>query len=787
MMDTDCRIQRCNRAAQTTYGDQIIGRYCWEVVSCAREQLRACPISDMCRSGGRTSTEVLVDTRWLNCTLDPLVGKDGKICGALHVLWDITSRKHAENSLQAANADLERRVAERTLELGRAHHSLHHAERRLRRLIEQAPTAIAMLDRKMNYLAVSQRWLNDYGLESGDCMGRSHYEVFPGCSDGWKTAHRRTLAGEILRPTEDQLVRADGSVQWLRWEFRPWLDDQEAVGGVIVFTEDITDHRRAEETLQESEEKFRRLFATISDAIFVFEAETRRFVEANAAALRLYGYTHEELQERTAMDLTAEPEASAASIAEIKAGAVNRIPLRLHKKKDGTVFPVEICASAFVLRGKTLYCGIVRDISERQRTEGLLQKANGTLRAIRDCHEAMIRAGSEQELLNEVCRIIVQRGGERMAWVGFAESNSHKSVRPMAAAGVSSEHLKNARLTWANGPRGRGPSGTAIRTGRPALCRNTQTDPGYAVWRKAAKHHGWGSVLALPLTADGRCFGALAIYAQEADGFDEGEQLIFTDLANDLAFGINTLRLRAERARLEHEILISIEREQERIGRELHDGLCQLLVGAKFRSVYLQNLSPAKRAVVAREAKSLETLLNLAIQQARDLARGLNPVEVTSGGLAAALHKLAADVESAHGVHCSCQAAATVKISCQHAAHHLYRIAQEAVQNALKHAGAKNISISLARTQDHLMLTVKDDGEGLPQRRKKTGMGLENMQIRAKLIGGGLEIRRRRHGGTEVACALPINPKNKHAAFPPRNDSPTQTSDFSGGRPSDHP
>jgi len=237
---------------------------------------------------------------------------------------------------------------------------------------------------------------------------------------------------------------------------------------------------------------------------------------------------------------------------------------------------------------------------------------------------------------------------------------------------------------------------------------------------------------------------------------------MFTDLANDLAFGIHTLRLRAERAQLEDEILKSSEREQERIGRDLHDGLCQLLVGAKFRSVYLQKISGDRPRTVAREAKALETLLNHAIEQARNLARGLNPVHVTPAGLVAALQKLADDVESAQRVHCFARFPKPVDIRDHHTTYHLYRIAQEAVQNAIKHARAKNISIAVTQSDHRLRLVVKDDGVGLPRVPRKTGMGLNNMRTRARIIGGRLEISRRRLGGTTVSCELPANEKNDH-------------------------
>ncbi|MBI5017520.1 MAG: PAS domain S-box protein [Deltaproteobacteria bacterium] len=127
-----------------------------------------------------------------------------------------------------------------------AEESLRGSEAQLRLFIEHAPASLAMFDRNMRYLEASRRWLSDFGLGERNLRGLSHYDVFPEITDRWKEAHRRGLVGEIVREEADRFDRADGSVQWVRWEVRPWRSGSGDVGGIVIFTEDVTEQTRAD-------------------------------------------------------------------------------------------------------------------------------------------------------------------------------------------------------------------------------------------------------------------------------------------------------------------------------------------------------------------------------------------------------------------------------------------------------------------------------------------------------------------------------------------------------------
>ncbi|MBC7337768.1 MAG: GAF domain-containing protein, partial [Clostridia bacterium] len=158
------------------------------------------------------------------------------------------------------------------------------------------------------------------------------------------------------------------------------------------------------------------------------------------------------------------------------------------------------------------------------------------------CNEAVVRAADEATLLKEICCLLVQDGGYRLAWVGFAEQDAARTVRPVAYAGFEEGYLDTVNITWHDSERGRGPTGTAIRSGRPAVVKNMLTDPAYTPWREEATRRGYASSIALPLTAEGHTFGALNIYAPKPDAFAPEEVELLCRLADDLAFGIQALR-----------------------------------------------------------------------------------------------------------------------------------------------------------------------------------------------------------------------------------------------------
>ncbi|MFA6015156.1 MAG: EAL domain-containing protein [Gallionellaceae bacterium] len=198
--------------------------------------------------------------------------------------------------------------------------------------------------------------------------------------------------------------------------------------------------------------------------------------------------------------------------------------------------------------------GTMQDITERKLAEQNQSRLNRALKLLSDCNMALVHAEKESSLLNEICRLIVVEGGYQMAWVGFAEHDAEKSVRPVAQFGDDKNYLNSVGICWADTEQGRGPTGVAIRTGVTDINQNYLTNPHMVPWRDAALASGYHSSIALPLASNRSMLGALTIYSSEIDVFGAEEVKLLEELANDLAYGIQTLRTRVEHEAAEKQL-----------------------------------------------------------------------------------------------------------------------------------------------------------------------------------------------------------------------------------------
>ncbi|GAB4301787.1 MAG: hypothetical protein Kow0096_22880 [Thiohalomonadaceae bacterium] len=204
--------------------------------------------------------------------------------------------------------------------------------------------------------------------------------------------------------------------------------------------------------------------------------------------------------------------------------------------------------------------GTVQDVTDMRRAERELQRLNRALRTLSRGNETLVRAESEEQLVRDICRVLVEVGGFRLAWVGYPQQDAEKRILPVAWAGHDAGYLEHSRFSWGEDEWGRGPTGTALRSGETFIARDLLREPAYTPWREEARKRGYASLIALPLRHGSETVGVLTIDAAEPDAFDKEEVALLTELSNDLAFGIVSQRGRLRREAAEHELAQSEER-----------------------------------------------------------------------------------------------------------------------------------------------------------------------------------------------------------------------------------
>ena len=255
---------------------------------------------------------------------------------------------------------------------------------------------------------------------------------------------------------------------------------------------------------------------------------------------------------------------------------------------------------------------------ERKRAEKRLARLNRTLRTLYECNQALVRATEENELLRSICRILVEVGGLRMAWVGYREFDQEKTVRPVAQAGYVGGYLEGVNITWADTERGRGPMGTAIRTSTTSWNSDILTDPKMVPWRAEAVKRGYASSIALPLMSQGQAFGALALYAEDCDAFSGATIEQYTDLANNLAYGVAALRTLEERKRAESEI--------RQLNASLEKRVLERTIELVRSNDQLKRAEEQLRKRGAQVQKHRDVLLELARSDKSNLAKTLQKI-----------------------------------------------------------------------------------------------------------------------------------------------------------------
>ena len=353
----------------------------------------------------------------------------------------------------------------------------------------------------------------------------------------------------------------------------PCQENREVVLIVAQILGNTLERKNAEETLRRSQAS---LHSLVQDAPFGIFSTTPdgRILGANPALCALLGYESEtELLAVSPIELYRNPEERAVVIRTMLENREIHSPELAWKRKDGTPIIIKLnghtCTDA---AGDTVFENFVVDITERKRSRLELHRLNRALTTLSRCNEALVHATDETQLLNQICELLVQIGGYRLAWVGYAKNeNGHKIVRPTAKSGFDAGLLEKAYIAWDDTERGSGPVGTAIKTGEVYIIRDALRDPQFAAWSDNARQLGFSSLISLPLGDEERRFGALTMDTCELDAFDLQEVSLLKELAANLSYGISSLRNDAKH----RQTMAALEASEER-----------------YRTLFEHNLAP---------------------------------------------------------------------------------------------------------------------------------------------------------------------------------------------------
>lgn len=494
----------------------------------------------------------------------------GRIIGTLSSGEDITERKRAEEALC-------------------------ESEEKLRTFMDSVTDFFAVTDKNENLIYINRSMAKNLGYSKEEMIGMHITEIIDEGSMVKFKPELRQLIEEGNLGIETTWLTKDGRKIHGDLKVNSIYDAQGNYLGSRGVFRDITERKRAEETLRESEEKYSQLFSTIPDAGMIFDADTKSFIDVNESALSFYGYSREEFLNLRQPDITAEKEASASSIRLLQSGELSNIPLRYHKKKDGTIFPVEISASTFHIGGRNVICGLVRDISERKRVEEELTKSSKQLR-----------------------------------------------------------HLST--------------------------------------------------------------------YLQSV-----------------------------------------IEVERTNIAREVHDDLGQALTALKMDLHWLANRLPRDQQLLLNKTKSMSTLIDLTVQSVQRISSELRPGLLDDLGLSAAIEWQADEFENRTGIKCKVEVDPEEIVLDRDRSTAIFRIFQESLTNIARHANATMVYVSLKEESHTVGIKVSDNGEGITKKKisDPTSFGLIGMRERVHPFGGYLSITGTPKKGTTVTVRIPLDKREK--------------------------
>jgi PAS domain S-box-containing protein len=426
----------------------------------------------------------------------------------------------------------------------RAEEALIESEHKLWSVLNATQESIYMFDKNGIILMANATGLRRIKKTAEQFIGHHFSEFLP---PGVATLRQLKL-DEVINTGKQVKFEDERDGKIYAHNFFPVFKNNK-VASIVTYSRDITIRKKAESNLRESEDRFRTIAESLPVLIAITAVSDLGFMFINESAEKSFGYKKNTLANQKLSDLFY----SRDDLKELgrilgEKGKIFNKEIRV-LKADGTPFWIMTSIRRISFMNVPAYLTAATDITETKKNQEELIRLNRTLNAQSRSSQAMMHTRNENNYLNQVCKIIARDCGHELVWIGYAMNDDHKSVKPMAYNGFDNGYINHLDITWSDNEHGNGPTGRAIKTGKPALCRNMLSDPSFMPWKKAALERGYLSSLVLPLNQEGKTFGAISIYSKTADDFSPSEIALLTGLADDLAYGISYIRLaEAERA-----------------------------------------------------------------------------------------------------------------------------------------------------------------------------------------------------------------------------------------------
>jgi PAS domain S-box-containing protein len=691
---------------------------------------------------------------------------DPEVGGVVATWRDVTGRVEAEEEARKLNAELEARVTERTAELSMALTELKESERalteneeRYRSLVENIPVVVYMdrIDAESSTMYISPRveqvlgYLPDeFTSDAGfwpDVLHPDDREMVLAEND------RTNRTGEPFR-MQYRMIRKEGSVVWIEDEAVLIRDEERRPmywQGVFA---DITGRRKVEEKLEESEAKYRAIFENAVEGIFQTTPEGR-LITANPAMARIFGYESPEALASSATDVAAELYADPARREELAAGmrregSISGFEAKV-LRRDGSVAWTSVNARAVRDEAGELiaYEGTLEDVTERVEARRTLERRVAGLTRI----AASLTVDQPlKATLDSLAAGVVGTTAALACSVYLIDPKSG-TLLLTGTHGLPDGYADAVRASWREGRPS--PAQSAFESHDPLLVQSGQKllleDPGYTPIHASIREASWDTIYITPLVAWGESLGTINVYYPPDWKPAEDEETFLEAVANQAAVAVQNARLfsAAQGA--------AALQERQRLSRELHDSVSQALYGIALGSRTARTLLDRDPSSAVEPLDYVLSLAEAGLAEMRALIFELRPEALETEGLIAALEKQAAALHVRHEIRVNtalCDVEPRMSPETKEA---LYRIAQEAMQNTVKHAGASNVDLKLEQENGSVALEVSDDGSGFDPSGSFPGhLGLRSMRERATQIGGTLEILSKPGEGTRVLTRIPL-------------------------------